>query len=146
MKWHNNFIGMKFSTFCWHYEDLMLNSINYNHYGKPKLWYSIPCDERVKFEKVVRNKIHLLIKKDPNILLDIVTMINPTYLMSHNVSIFKLPLTNSFQVTVYRTLQMPGEYVLTMPGSYHGGFSTGLNIGEAVNFVTSKWVEHGLEC
>ena len=41
---------------------------------------------------------------------------------------------------------MPGEYILTMPGSYHGGFSTGLNIGEAVNFVTSKWINHGLEC
>ena len=83
---------MKYSTFCWHYEDLMLYSLNYNHYGKPKLWYSIPCDDRTKFEKVVRNKIHLLIKKDPNILLDIVTMINPTYLMQHNVCIYFYPI------------------------------------------------------
>ena len=41
---------------------------------------------------------------------------------------------------------MPGEFVLTFPGSYHAGFSTGLNIGEAVNFVTKSWVDHGLKC
>ena len=47
---------------------------------------------------------------------------------------------------MYKTLQMPGEYVLTFPGAYHGGFSMGLNIGEAVNFVTKSWFEHGFEC
>jgi hypothetical protein len=35
---------------------------------------------------------------------------------------------------------------LTFPGSYHGGFSTGLNIGEAVNFVTKTWINFGLQC
>ena len=47
---------------------------------------------------------------------------------------------------MYKTLQMPGEYVLTFPGSYHAGFSTGLNIGEAVNFVSKSWFKHGFEC
>jgi histone demethylase JARID1 len=41
---------------------------------------------------------------------------------------------------------MPGEFILTFPGSYHAGFSTGLNIGEAVNFVTKSWLDHGLKC
>jgi histone demethylase JARID1 len=36
------YIGMKFSSFCWHFEDLMLPSINYSHWGKPKLWYGVP--------------------------------------------------------------------------------------------------------
>lgn len=71
---------MKFSSFCWHYEDIMLYSINYNHWGKPKLWYGIPEDHREKFDRVVKEKLALLVKNDPNILLDIITMISPAYL------------------------------------------------------------------
>jgi histone demethylase JARID1 len=41
---------------------------------------------------------------------------------------------------------LPGEFVLTFPGSYHAGFSMGLNIGEAVNFVTKSWFDYGLKC
>ena len=43
-------------------------------------------------------------------------------------------------------MQYPGEFVLTLPGSYHAGFSTGLNIGEAVNFATKSWFDHGVMC
>jgi len=84
---------MKYSTFCWHYEDLMLYSINYNHWGKPKLWYGVPEYDREKFEKAVKSKVAMLFKKDPNILLDIVTMISPAYLASQKVFfIVKNPL------------------------------------------------------
>lgn len=41
---------------------------------------------------------------------------------------------------------MPGEYILTFPGSYHAGFSTGINIGEAVNFVSRSWFDYGFKC
>lgn len=40
---------------------------------------------------------------------------------------------------------MPGEFVLTMPGAYHSGFSTGINIGEAVNFASSSWLKYGMK-
>jgi histone demethylase JARID1 len=59
----------------------MLYSINYNHWGKPKLWYGAAEDQRERFEKAVKSKIALLFKKDPNILMDIITMVSPTYLM-----------------------------------------------------------------
>ena len=77
---------MKYSTFCWHYEDLMLFSINYNHWGSPKLWYGVPHSHKQKFEKAAKNKLSILFKKDPNILLDIVTMISPAYLANNNVT------------------------------------------------------------
>jgi len=59
----------------------MLYSINYSHWGKPKLWYTVPEDSREKFEKAVKSKIALVFKKDPNILMDIVTMVSPAYLV-----------------------------------------------------------------
>jgi len=121
------YVGQKFSTFCWHYEDLMLYSINYNHWGKPKLWYGVPLSDRVKFEKLAKEKVTLLFKEDPNILLDIVTMLDPTYFLNNGVKVSK-------------TLQMPGEFIVTFPGSYHAGFSTGLNIGEACNFLSKSWL------
>ena len=81
------YVGMKYSTFCWHYEDLMLPSINYSHYGKPKQWYCVPDSDREKFEKVVKQKVNLLFKKDPNILLDLVIMVSPAYLQKQGVSL-----------------------------------------------------------
>ena len=44
------YMGMQYSTFCWHYEDLMLYSLNYMHLGGSKVWYSIPGPERKRFE------------------------------------------------------------------------------------------------
>ena len=65
--------------------------------------------------------------------MDIVTMISPAYLRQQGVK-------------VYKTLQKPNEFILTLPGSYHAGFSTGINIGEAVNFAKKSWLEYGLKC
>ena len=41
---------------------------------------------------------------------------------------------------------MPGEFILTFPGAYHAGFSTGINIGEAVNFISRSWFDYGFTC
>ena len=74
------YIGNKFSTFCWHYEDLMLFSMNYHHSGAPKLWYGVPESNRVKFERAYKRKMPESFKQDPNLLLDITTMVNPAFL------------------------------------------------------------------
>ncbi|XP_044482787.1 lysine-specific demethylase JMJ706-like [Mangifera indica] len=46
-------------------------------------------------------------------------------------------------VPVYKALQMPGEFVVTFPRAYHGGFSNGFNCGEAVNFALKDWFPFG---
>ena len=61
-------------------------SLNYMHAGAPKIWYGIPPEDMKKFEKVVKEKLSLLFAKDPNILLDIITMVSPSYLVSKKVS------------------------------------------------------------
>lgn len=47
------YLGMLFSTFCWHNEDNYLYSVNYNHFGDLKIWYGVPGDDAGKFEKVL---------------------------------------------------------------------------------------------
>jgi hypothetical protein len=48
-------------------------------------------------------------------------------------------------VKVFKTLQQAGEFILTVPGSYQAGFSTGFNIQESINFASSSWIPHGLK-
>ena len=122
------YIGMLYSSFCWHYEDLMMYSINYMHEGAGKMWYAIPTQHRAKFEKVAKKKMSSKVE-DSNFLLHINSMVNPCYLVENGVQ-------------VYSTLQKPGEFILTFPESYHAGFSVGLNIAEAINFGLPSWLPH----
>lgn len=46
------YIGMMFSSFCWHNEDNYLYSINYSHFGDVKQWYGVPSAQAKMFEKV----------------------------------------------------------------------------------------------
>lgn len=100
------------------------------HSGVGKIWYAIPDYHREKFERLARNKLAMLFDEDPNLLHNINVMINPEYLVSNGVH-------------VYRTLQKPGEFVLTFPASYHQGVSVGYNVAEAINMTYPSWLDHG---
>ncbi|KAJ9550078.1 hypothetical protein OSB04_022621 [Centaurea solstitialis] len=124
------YIGMLFSSFCWHFEDHCFYSMNYHHWGEPKCWYSVPGSEASAFEKVMRNSLPDLFDAQPDLLFQLVTMLNPSVLQEHNVP-------------VYSVLQEPGNFVITFPRSYHGGFNFGLNCAEAVNFAPADWLPYG---
>ncbi|KAI4834845.1 JmjC domain-containing protein 1 [Plasmodium brasilianum] len=47
------YVGTLFSSFCWHTEDNYFASINYQHWGKPKIWYVIPPRYSDKVEDVI---------------------------------------------------------------------------------------------
>ncbi|KAJ4850539.1 hypothetical protein Tsubulata_036378 [Turnera subulata] len=124
------YVGMLFSAFCWHFEDHCFYSMNYLHWGEPKCWYSVPGSEADAFEKVMRNSLPDLFDAQPDLLFQLVTMLNPSVLQDNGVP-------------VYSVLQEPGNFVITFPRSYHGGFNLGLNCAEAVNFAPADWLPHG---
>ena len=49
------YVGMLFSSFCWHNEDNYLFAMNYSHMGAAKQWYGVPGDNTKRFEKVCDN-------------------------------------------------------------------------------------------
>ncbi|ONK64081.1 uncharacterized protein A4U43_C07F21890 [Asparagus officinalis] len=124
------YIGMLFSSFCWHVEDHFFYSINYMHWGEPKCWYGVPGAEASAFEQVMRNTLPDLFDAQPDLLFQLVTMLNPSVLQENGVP-------------VYNVLQEPGNFVVTFPKSFHGGFNFGLNCAEAVNFAPADWLPHG---
>ena len=115
------YLGMIFSTFCWHVEDLFLFSLNYMHYGSPKIWYSLPINQKEKMNSFIKEKYKLINPKNKNLIDKLTLLIDPLELEENGIE-------------VNRTIQNPGEIILTLPNSFHAGFSTGFNIAEAVNF------------
>jgi histone demethylase JARID1 len=71
------YVGMLFSTFCWHNEDNYLYSINYHHYGAGKTWYGVPGLAAGIFESVFHKELPELVDTDPRILLKLCTMLAP---------------------------------------------------------------------
>lgn len=128
------YFGSLFSTFCWHNEDNYLYSINYHHNGSPKQWYGVPGGrkEAEGLESVFKNNLAMKMKDEPDLLHHITTMFSPELLQQGGVPACKI-------------LQNAGEFVVTFPRAFHGGFSMGPNVGEAVNFATPDWICHGAE-
>jgi histone demethylase JARID1 len=126
------YYGSLFTTFCWHNEDNYLYSINYHHKGAPKQWYGVPGTEKDAngLEKVFKSYLSMKMRDVPDLLHHITTQFSPRLLQNAKVPIYKL-------------LQHEGEFVVTFPRAFHGGFSMGPNIGEAVNFATHDWIAHG---
>ncbi|KAM4613210.1 lysine (K)-specific demethylase 5Ba isoform 2-T2 [Polymixia lowei] len=127
------YVGMCFSSFCWHIEDHWSYSINYLHWGEPKTWYGAPGYAAEHLEAVMKKLAPELFESQPDLLHQLVTIMNPNTLMNNGVPI-------------YRTNQCAGEFVITFPRAYHSGFNQGFNFAEAVNFCTMDWMPIGRKC
>lgn len=127
------YVGMCFATFCWHNEDHWSYSINYLHWGEPKTWYGVPGDKAENFELSMKSAAPELFDSQPDLLHQLVTIMNPNVLMDAGVPVF-------------RTDQQAGEFVITFPRAYHAGFNQGYNFAEAVNFAPADWLKMGREC
>ncbi|KAF8165656.1 jumonji superfamily protein [Crassisporium funariophilum] len=127
------YVGMAFSTFCWHNEDHYTYSINYMHWGETKTWYGIPGQDAEKFEAAIKCEAPDLFEAQPDLLFQLVTLMNPKRVTEAGVQ-------------VYACNQRAGEFVITFPKAYHAGFNHGLNFNEAVNFALPDWLPLGRDC
>lgn len=125
------YVGMIFSTFCWHNEDHYAYSANYQHFGATKTWYGIPGEDAEKFEAAMRDAVPELFETQPDLLFQLVTLLTPEHLTKAGVR-------------VYAVDQRAGQLVLTFPQAYHAGFNHGFNFNEAVNFAPTDWEPYGM--
>ncbi|CAA0823782.1 Lysine-specific demethylase JMJ18 [Striga hermonthica] len=124
------YIGMCFSSFCWHVEDHHLYSLNYLHWGDSKIWYGVPGSCASSLENAMKKHVPDLFEENPDLLNELVTQLSPSVLKLENVPVF-------------RAVQNSGEFVLTFPRAYHAGFNCGFNCAEAVNVAPVDWLQHG---
>jgi hypothetical protein len=81
------YVGMVFSSFCWHVEDHYSYSINYLHWGEPKTWYGLSGLFAEKFEDTMKNNAEELFENSPDLLHHLVTIMNPNILMKNGVPV-----------------------------------------------------------
>ncbi|QSZ31224.1 hypothetical protein DSL72_000787 [Monilinia vaccinii-corymbosi] len=124
------YVGMIFSTFCWHNEDHYAYSANYQHFGSTKTWYGIPGEDAEKFEEAMREAVPELFETQPDLLFQLVTLLTPEQLKKAGVRVYALD-------------QRAGQFVITFPQAYHAGFNHGFNFNEAVNFAPTDWEPFG---
>jgi JmjC domain, hydroxylase len=135
------YIGALYATFAWHVEDHWLCSINYHHAGGAKVWYGVPAAAADGFETAAAETVYRIPCEGlppgearrlaaAEALMKKTTMFSPRVLRQRGVA-------------VYRAVQDAGSFVVTFPRAYHSGFSTGFNVGEAVNFATGDWWPFG---
>jgi histone demethylase JARID1 len=126
------YFGMTLSAFCWHVEDHHFYSVNYHHFGAPKVWYSVPASHSARLEAYMQSKLPHLFAAQPGLLHALVTLVSPQALVEAGIP-------------VYRAVQEPGCYIITFPFAYHAGFNAGFNCAEATNFAPADWLPFGLD-
>ncbi len=129
------YVGASGTKFCFHVEDMFLNSVSYMHESSAvKVWYVIPSHQAELVEQYAREKVFDMkcFEKESlsTLLAAKATMMDPFDMAKYGIS-------------VYRVCQTPGTFVITAPQGYHGGFNCGFNVMEAVNFANPDWFVFG---
>jgi hypothetical protein len=152
------YLGSAGAMFCWHTEDLDLNSVNHLLEGASKVWWVVPpCYSRL-FEQVVRRllareNVHTYCKGGTHGSSDSDGCnacgggdSTTSTFIRHKTTLITRERLLAEGVPVLQLEQPHGHLVVTAPGAYHAGLNTGFNVAESVNLCTPRWVDYGLSC
>ncbi|CAH0386519.1 unnamed protein product [Bemisia tabaci] len=126
-------VGMLFSTLCWFRDPHGLPWIEYLHTGASKIWYGIPAESNSNFRRTLSRLLPSNKRSDQPVWLPSDSiMIPPNILLENGVS-------------VCRTVQQPGQFVVVFPRSFTSSISTGYLLSESVFFALPSWLNFASE-
>lgn len=123
-------MGMVFSACCWYKDPHGLPWIEYLHTGADKVWYGVSSGQSVKFQMAMKRLLPRAVAEGQN---------HHTWLAADSGMVPPDRLLES-GVTVTRTIQNPGQFLIVMPRAYTCNVSTGYVISESVYFTQSSWL------
>ena len=124
------YLGTAGSAFAIHVEDLDTFSVNYMHGGAPKIWYTFARTDNAKFEQLMRQHYPADARACPEFI-------------RHKVYLPAPHILEAAGIKVAMMEQHARDLIVTFPSGYHYGYNQGINVSEAINFVTASWVPLG---
>lgn len=121
-------VGMLFSAVCWYRDPHGLPWIEYLHTGGRKIWYGVPDEQSDNFRRALTALIPTHCQNKTVWLPCDTAMVPPHMLTDRGVSLC-------------RTEQEPGEFVVVFPRAYSSSVCTGYAISESVYFATNSWLD-----
>ncbi|XP_039451370.1 protein Jumonji [Culex pipiens pallens] len=120
-------VGMLFSACCWYRDPHGLPWIEYLHTGANKIWYGVPDDQNSNFRSALTSLVPTHCQNKTIWLPCDTAMVPPHMLTDRNVSLC-------------RTEQQPGQFVVVFPRAYTSSLCTGYAVSESVYFASSSWL------
>lgn len=121
-------VGMLFSACCWYRDPHGLPWIEYLHTGGSKIWYGVPDEQSTNFRTALTSLVPTHCQ-NKTIWLPCDTAMVPPHILTEK------------GVSLCRTEQRPGEFVIIFPRAYTSSVATGYVVSESVYFATNNWLD-----
>lgn len=121
-------VGMLFSACCWYRDPHGLPWIEYLHTGGSKVWYGVPDEQSANFRSAF-SKLLPIHCQNKTVWLPCDTAMMPPHMLTEE------------GVSLCRTEQEPGQFVVVFPRAYTSSVCTSYTISESVYFATVSWLD-----
>lgn len=121
-------VGMLFSACCWYRDPHGLPWIEYLHTGGSKIWYGVPDEQSANFRSAF-TKLLPIHCQNKTVWLPCDTAMVPPHMLTEE------------GVSLCRTEQEPGQFVVVFPRAYTSSVCTSYTISESVYFATVSWLD-----